>query len=100
MSPTLSREMKTAMSKTLKEAALACSICEVEFRTLEKEHEPGVGEDLSKMAGLVLNGPLYKVRRDRKDDHVEYDVFRLSNMNNLKNAIRDVIKTGARSSVL
>lgn len=53
----LSKEVRTAISKPIKEVDPLCSIHDVDLRNLLEEHDLGFRKNLSGKAGFVLDGP-------------------------------------------
>lgn len=48
---------------------------------------------------FVLADPSYTVRKERKDDHVDYDAFGSDNMKEMVRAMGNVMKTEAHGNV-
>lgn len=87
------------MSKHVKEIALLCSIYDVKFNNLLKGHRLGVREDLSRNVDFALADPPYDVHTDGNNDHAEYDVDILNNIENMTKVLEDVLRLRAHGPV-
>lgn len=65
-----------------------------------EEHQLGVGSDLSGKVDFVPGDQPCNVQRDRNYDHEEYDAFGSSNMNDMTNVLRAVMKPEAHRNVI
>lgn len=91
-SSTLVKDEKIGMSKIVEEVAAVSSIYDIDCRNLAKAHEFSTEEDLSGKVNLVLDEPIYNMRRNRNDDHADYDVVGLSDMKEMIKVLRDLMK--------
>lgn len=55
----------------------------MDIRNVAEEHEPGVQEYPREKIDFIVPNPPYNVLTDQKDEHVEYDVFRLDDMKDM-----------------
>lgn len=94
-SSSLREEGKTGMSRHIKEMVSACSISEVNLKTLAEEPKFGAGDDLSGKVELVLADPPYNVRIYVNDDHSEHNLFELIDMKQIARVLREIIRPGA-----
>lgn len=65
-----------------------------------KDRRLGIGEDLSENVHFVLLDHPNKVRRNQKDDLVEYDMLCLNDMKVMVTVLGDVVKPGAHGHIL
>lgn len=74
-SSTSSEEHSAAMSRLVKKMASFCFTCDVESRIFEREHELGVGKDLTKKVESFLVDSKHNLQTVLVDDHAKYDLF-------------------------
>lgn len=63
--------------------ARLCTICDADFRIEVERHKIGVGEEMSGRVEFILAVMPYSVRKDRRDNHTEYDVLVSDDMKNI-----------------
>lgn len=69
----------------------------MDFIKSAEEHELGVEEDVREKGDFVLAVPPYNVRRDRADDHAEYDLFGSNLFQDVVKALEDVKRLRAHA---
>lgn len=62
---------------------------------MAKEDELGTAVDLRRKEAFVPAATLCNVRRDQRDDHADYSVFRLNDMKDMACVLGDVMMLGA-----
>lgn len=72
-----------------------CCIYNAYFRYLVKQHELGVGKDLSGNADFVLADPPYNVQRDRNEDDERCGLFRSNDMKDMGKLFGAIMTHGA-----